>query len=102
MAARSRRYSTCCATFNLNLGQFLLRDSELLGDGRVVIQVAVGINQVEPQLRGIKHALCRTFRHGGQGCEVFTHGVTITALDLGQVAADRMQAVIIRVKLFTA
>ncbi len=88
--------------FHLQLGKLLLCDSQLLGDGCIVIQVAVGIDQVEPQLRGIKHAFSRAFRHGSQGCQILPNCVTITTLNLGQVAADGMEAVVIGVKLFSA
>ncbi len=84
---------------NLDLGQLLLRDVELLPDGSIVIQVAVSIDQVQPQLCGIENALSRPLRHGGERGQVFADCVIVTALDFRQVGANRVQAVVIGIKL---
>ncbi len=69
---------------------------------RIVIQIAVGIDQVEPQLRGIKDALGRPFRHCRQSRQIIADRISVTPLNFCQIAADRMQAIVVGIKLLGA
>ncbi len=71
-------------------------------DRGIVIQIAVGIDQIEPQLRGIKNALSRSFRHSCESGQIIADRVSVTPLNFGQIATNRMQAIVVGIKLLRA
>ena len=87
---------------NLQLGQKLLGNGRLLANGGIVLKVPVRLNQFQPNLRGVKHAFRRSFRHRCQRGKIFFYSVSVTVLNAGQLRADCMQPVVVGINLVSA